>query len=135
MAWKGKECVGIFHRVRPVGEARSKNLVIGNAYDGIHVFHMETLPLGFAVPADTGLARSLDDANLAHPQMGKRLQNVIWDGPQTAVKSLAPNVNHEVDDEFYRAMDQYGWKQSGRNKVSQLVPVLLKVSNVDLKRE
>jgi hypothetical protein len=132
--WKGKEAVGIFHRVRPVNEAKKHNLVIGNPYDGITVFHMENTPMGFAVPADTGMARNLDEADLSHRDTAKRHQNIVWEGPEKALKALAHNVNHEVDNDFYRGMNQYGWKQGGRNTVSQLVPVILKMSNADLKR-
>jgi hypothetical protein len=132
VSWKGADGVGIFHKVRPVEEAMSHNLVIGNPYDGLHLFKMSNATLGYALPADTGAACNLDKAELKGIE--KRHVNVVWDGPQKTLKSLAKNVNHEVDNEFYGAMVQHGWKQSGKNSVSQMIPVILKVSNIELKR-
>lgn len=132
--WKAEDCVGVFHKVRPVSECLGHNVVVGSPYDGISVFTMEERPRGLAVPADIGKRVPLDGADLTHPETARRHKGVVWEGEHTALKALAPNVHHTIDDEFYRAMDQMGWRQQGTNRVATLVPVLLKVSNFDYKR-
>lgn len=135
MDYKGEECVGIFHKVRPVGEAIGLNMVVGSPVDGIHVFKMPQKPLGFAIPSDTGRRIPLDDANLEHAETARRHRGVVWDGDHSALKTLGQAVYHPIDDDFYRGMKQMGWKQEGVNAVTSLTPVILKVSNFDHKRE
>lgn len=129
------ECVGVFHRVRPTTEAIKQNAVVGSPYDGIHLFSMDKKPIGVGIPADIGKRAPLDDADLEHRDTSRRHANVVWEGPQQALKVMAPNVYHDIDDEFYRGMSQMGWVQQGTNRVSHMIPVLLKVSNMDLKNK
>lgn len=135
MRYDAVDCVGIYHKVRPTAECQGYNMVAGSPYDGISIFTMDNRPLGHAIPSDVGKRVALDEAALDHSETQRRHQGVVWDGDAPALKALAPNVHHAIDDDFYRAMDQMGWKQQGTNRISHLVPVLLKVSNMDHKRK
>jgi AraC-like DNA-binding protein len=132
--FKGEESVGIFHKVRPVEECVKHNLVMTSPYDGITMFSVQERPIGYAVPCDTGKRVHIDDAITTHPEISARHKGIVYEGNETALKVLAPNVYHSIDGEMLRGMDQMGISKSRIDTVSQFIPVLLKVSNIDLKR-
>jgi len=134
--YAGQPAVAVYHHVRPVTEARQRNYVTSNPYNGITVFNMDNQPLGFAVPATTGLKTLPEHANLG-TQIARRHRGMLFEPAtpnQQYLKELGEEVHYAVDDEFLRGMHQVGWKQDKLNCMFQLVPVVVKVANVEKKR-
>jgi hypothetical protein len=135
----GKSVVGVFHHARPVAEVRKRNYVTSSPYNGITVFNMKEKPLGMAVPVNTGIKTPVEKVDISNENdIARRHCGVIFepkDESQKYLKELSQEVHHEIDDQFLRGMRQVGWEQHGLGKMFQLIPVVVKVSNVEKKRE
>lgn len=131
----GKQ-VGVFNRVTPVENNAALQFVYEGPYNGIAVFHMRGKGRGLALPASSG--RVLNASALSTQEVSKRCTDVIIEGCATpAERGLHPDLSTDsfraVDsEEFYEEMKQLGWKQ--QSNMANMVPVVLKIFNPELKR-
>lgn len=138
MLYAGRPAVGVFHFTRPTAEARTRNYVTSSPYNGITVFNMQNQPLGLAVPTNTGIKTDPSKVSSWGDNIEKRHRGILFEpahADQKYLKELAKDVYHEVDDEFLRGKRQMGWQQERLNCMFQLVPVVVKVANVEKKRD
>jgi len=135
--YKGKECVGIFHGVRPVAETNDICFVCASPYDGIAIFNMNGNGIGHGLPASTGRSQTEPTTEMTEKEAKKRSRGIIWEG-QDKLKvhpDLHPEAFKKVDSQFLQSMKDLGWKQEGIDNREYLVPVALKIGNPELKRQ
>lgn len=133
----GRERVAVYSGVTPAYESAELHHTYVSPYDGIVRFHMNGSATGLALPSATGKTR---DSSKINPNDHKdEIQHraiqssIIWEGETPNHIDLAPGVHHLVDKQFLRSMQQSGWKRE--NERTHMIPVLVKISNAELKRE
>lgn len=67
------------------------------------------------------------------PLLIAKISSIVWEGESTLHKDLAPGAHYLVDKPFLAAMQKLGWKRE--NERDAMIPVLIKISNPELKRE
>ena len=134
--YKGKECVGIFHGVRPVAETNDICFVCASPYDGIAIFNMNGNGIGHGLPASTGRSSNESTRELSQKEINQRVRGITWEGKDQLKlhPDLHPDAFKKVDSEFLQSMKELGWKQEGTDNREYLVPVALKLGNPELKR-
>lgn len=130
-----QDAVGIFNDVTPVSECNRSGVnhffVCANPYEGIYMYPMNNNTKGFGLPANTGKRVVIESKK---QQVEQRAKNgVIWENKKSDYHpDLEPDAFHNVDNTFESAMEESGWNR--QNRRLHLVPVIIKISNPELKR-
>lgn len=134
--YKGKECVGIFHGVRPVSESNDISFVCESPYDGITQFNMNGNGIGYGLPSSTGRSQKTARSTLSEKDINRRTRGVTWEDKDTLSfhPDLHPDAFNKVDSQFLQSMKELGWRQEGTDNREYLVPVVLKLGNPNKKR-
>jgi hypothetical protein len=133
--YEGKDTVAIYHNVRPVYEASQICFVTASPYDGIAVFHMKGNGVGIGLPATTGKSEKYSTLPPMDPKMAEqRAKGLIWETADKLHPDLHPEAFRRVDTEFLNQMKAMGWKQEGIDNREYLVPVAVKITHPDVRR-
>ncbi len=129
----GDNVVAVFHDIVPSSISQRMTMVYAGLYHGIEMFKMDNNGLDIGRPASTG--RNLDNALASDSTMQQRCKGVVWEGRMDDHHpELHPNAYGKINGSFLKEMGQLGWRQEGVANRQTLIPVLLKISNFDLKR-
>jgi hypothetical protein len=134
----GKPYVAVFQDVTPAETAGEQVFITAGPYDGVFAF-----PIGNVRGEHGGFPTSTGqkDPNSRSKQMGgdsvlqKRARQAMWEGKVQGEKvhrDLHPEAYHPMNREFENSLVKLGWNRA--DKSTRLIPVLLKLSNPDLKR-
>lgn len=133
---KGNGQVAIFHRLTPVSNCAPLQFVYEGPYNGIAVFAMPRGGAhGLALPAHSGKISS-NVNTLSQKEIQERCRGIICEGLSDV--SQHPEIASEAynstsSEEFTQAMEGLGWRPN-KALINNLVPVLLKISNPELRR-
>ena len=125
--------VAVYHRVRPVTQIDAECVVHAGPYEGYTLFQMKGKTKSVGLPAHVGrnATTPIVEGNIAP----NRANGIIWEGDQKKMLAdLHPAAFNEIGDQFLAEMRTLGWSQDGARTKQQLVPVMVKVFNPELKR-
>jgi hypothetical protein len=142
-----RQAIAVYSGVTPADQCKSAFLAVGSAYDPIVQFNMvrdgSVDPMGIPALAPHRVDEDLSDKTAGEdPQ--ERISHLLWEGnlaPSTLGQAEArtvhpdahPNAYDSVTGEaFLDAMVEHGWTRKAN--YTQYVPVMVKISNPDLKR-
>lgn len=136
ISWGGKRHAAVYHKVRSMNRSQESCFVTAGPYDGVTIFNMRGKTTGLGVPVSTGIRnRNVDASKVNEEEMEKRARGFTWEKQTSAYHpELLPGKHARVDDEYLEKMKQLGWKQKGINNRTTLIPVIVKLSNPEIKR-
>lgn len=109
---------------------KNKKVVYAGPYNGVSVFHVSSGINKSDIPTQTGKNTGNFRAYKQH-----QTQEFVWEKQMGEEHpELKDGLYKQVDAEFIRDIKERGWEQEGVDTRLHLIPVLVKLSNPNLKR-
>ena len=108
-------------------------IVYAGPFHGIERFKINNTAKDIGFPASTGRNHKL--GKVSEKTLRERSKGVVW---EQRIGNSHPDVHPgrfgKIDGKFLNEMKELGWKQDGIDNRSTFIPVLIKISNPELKR-
>lgn len=127
--------VAVYHKVRPIRDAKLNCMVYAGPYEGIAMFSMKGNSNQIGLPATSGRNATVNPNTRVNWK--SRAEGLIWEGMGADCKhpDLHPDAFRPIDDKFLESMKTMGWEQSGIDNRHYLIPVCVKIFNPEIKRK
>jgi len=137
LVWKGEGKIALFHKARAASRVQDTCMVDAGPYNGLTLFKLKNGVVGPGLPNTTKSTRPSEVGQIGSTDKAKRrARGFTWEGKDGhSHPDLHPERHTEVNDEFLEAMSNLGWDQRGVHTHFTLVPVVVKLSNPDIKRK